>query len=268
MNEGALFATEAGQPVIDLRNVWASYERDSVLEDINFEVFPRDYIGLIGPNGGGKTTLIKVILGLLKPTSGQVRVLGLPPSQGRQYIGYVPQIQMEDRDFPISVQSVVAMGRLKPGFWGNLKLTPYDKQVIETSIRQTGVLDLANRSVNELSGGQRQRVFIARALATEPQILLLDEPTASVDSQTSQKLYELLAELNQRITIVLISHDLTAISTYVKTIGFINRRLMYQREKLISADMLAAGYECPVDMIAHGLPHRVLPPQNEEGGRD
>ena len=257
-----------GQAVIELENVWAGYESDRVLEAVNFRLEAGDYVGLIGPNGGGKTTLIKVILGLIKPERGTVSVMGVSPEKGRQFIGYVPQIQQDDKAFPIKVWDVVSMGRLKPNLLNNLFLTDTDKTAIERSLRQMDILDLEKRPINELSGGQRQRVTIARALAAEPKILLLDEPTSSVDSRSSSQLYDLLAELNQKITILLISHDLTAISTYVKTIGCVNRRLVYSGTKEITSEMLSSAYECPVDLVAHGVPHRVLPPHHEEDEHD
>lgn len=257
-----------GQAVIELEDVWAGYESDRVLEAVNFRMEAGDYVGLIGPNGGGKTTLVKVILGLIKPERGSVRVMGVSPEKGRQFIGYVPQIQQDDKAFPIKVWDVVSMGRLKPDLLHNLSLKDADKKIVERSLRQMDILDLAKRSINELSGGQRQRVTIARALATEPKILLLDEPTSSVDSRSSSQLYDLLADLNQSISILLISHDLTAISTYVKTIGCVNRRLVYNGQKEITAEMLSSAYECPVDLVAHGLPHRVLPHHPEEDDHD
>ena len=188
--------------LIDLENVWAGYEADTVLEDVNFRLFENDYVGLIGPNGGGKTTLIKVILGLVKPTRGRVTVMGRTPEIGRHAIGYVPQIQLEDRTFPISVWDVVSMGRLKPGFL-NLRMDAADKQAIEIALKQTGMLEFARRSMNELSGGQRQRVYISRALVTAPKILLLDEPTASIDDVSEKQLIDhLKLWLGQRTMIV------------------------------------------------------------------
>lgn len=249
----------SAQAVISISDLWAGYEADTVLEDVNFDMYQDDYVGLIGPNGGGKTTLIRVILGLLQPDRGKITVMGASPKEGRRHIGYVPQFQVEDKHFPISVWDVVAMGRLKPGLFSNTFLSPHDKVAIENALEQTNMLDLRKRTMYELSGGQRQRVYISRALATEPKILLLDEPTSSVDSQSSTQLYELLAELNEHIAILLISHDLTAISTYVKTIGCVNRQLFYHHSKEITEDMLHSAYECPIDLIAHGLPHRVLP---------
>lgn len=251
--------------LIDLQDVWAGYEADTVLEQVTFKLYEGDFVGLIGPNGGGKTTLIKVILGLVEPSRGQVKVMGLPAKEGRRFIGYVPQIQLDDKAFPISVWDVVSMGRLKSGF-GNLKLSKTDKQAIAIALEQTGMEDFANRSINELSGGQRQRVYISRALATEPKILLLDEPTASVDPHATTQIYDLFSKLNQDISILLISHDMTAISTYVKTIGCINHRLVYHNEKALTPEMLAIGYECPIDLIAHGIPHRVLAEHDQEGG--
>ncbi|MGB4594735.1 MAG: ABC transporter ATP-binding protein [Anaerolineaceae bacterium] len=257
------FTEQNQSPLIDLEGVWAGYEADTVLEDVSFKLFENDYVGLIGPNGGGKTTLIKVILGLVKPSRGRVTVMGESPEIGRQAIGYVPQIQLEDRSFPISVWDVVSMGRLKPGFV-NLRMSSADRQAIEIALNQTGMAEFSKRSMNELSGGQRQRVYISRALATAPKILLLDEPTASVDPQATTQIYDLLSKLNQHLSILLISHDMTAISTYVKTIGCINRRLMYHHEKILTEEMIQAGYECPVELIAHGIPHLHLSDHHDE----
>lgn len=249
------------QEAISLHNLYAGYNQQVVLEDLNLVVKELDFVGIIGPNGGGKTTLIKVLLGLIPPLQGEVKILGLPLIQGRRYIGYVPQSMEFDREFPIRVDQVVRMGRL-----GKRRLCrPYnakDEQIVTQSLEQVGMSDLASRSIGELSGGQRQRVYIARALASEPRILLLDEPTASVDPQMKTSIYELLKQLNDYMTIVMISHDIGAISAYVKTIGCLNRHLHYHGDKLITAEMLAETYQCPVDLIAHGVPHRVFPEHN------
>lgn len=247
------------RPILSIKNLWAGYESDMILEDVSFEMFPRDYVGLIGPNGGGKTTLIRVILGLLKPDQGSVSVMGEEPKKGRRQIGYVSQFQVEDKHFPVNVWDVVSMGRLQKNPLKNLRLKGEDKDAIEEALSETGMLEYRKQNMNELSGGQRQRVFISRALVTEPRLLLLDEPTSSVDSHSSNQLYDLLAKLNDHLAILLISHDLTAISTYVKTVGCVNRRLVYQGTKEITDEMLETAYECPVDLLAHGMPHRVLP---------
>jgi zinc transport system ATP-binding protein len=251
-------ATDTQREVISVQHLWATYDSEPVLEDINLSVEKLDFIGLIGPNGGGKTTLLKVLLGLLPPTRGQVCVMGKPVKEARRYIGYVPQSVQFDRDFPISVWDVVRMGRL-----GHRRLlqryTAEDDQVVAEALRSADMLDLRDRPIGALSGGQRQRVYIARALATEPRILLLDEPMAGVDPQVSASIYELLRQLNEHITILLVSHDMSAISSHVKTVGCLNRRLFYHGGKQITPDMLEAAYRCPIDLIAHGVPHRVFP---------
>ncbi len=251
------------QAVITIQHLWAGYEHESVLEDINLTVYARDFIGLIGPNGGGKTTLLKVLLGLLPSTRGEVRILGRPVKESRQRIGYVPQTVAFDHDFPISVWEVARMGRL-----GQRRLlqryTDEDDGVVAEALHQVDMYDLRARSIGELSGGQRQRVYIARALATRPEILLLDEPTSSVDPNVSVSIYELLRVLNETMTIVLISHDMGAISSYVKSVGCLNRRLFYHDEPQLSPDMLELAYQCPVDLIAHGVPHRVLADHTHE----
>jgi len=248
----------AGREVISVQHLWAGYDDEPVLEDVNLSVKEMDFIGLIGPNGGGKTTLLKVLLGLLPPMRGDVRVVGQGVKEGRRYVGYVPQSVELDRDFPISVWDVTRMGRLSHRRLLQ-RYTAEDEEIVARALRSVDMLDLRDHSIGALSDGQRQRVYIARALATEPQILLLDEPMASVDPQVSSGVYDLLNELNEHITILMVSHDMTAISSHVKTVGCINRRLFYHGEKQITPDMLEAAYQCPIDLIAHGVSHRVFP---------
>ncbi len=247
--------------VISLNNVWAGYQQKPVLEDINLTVKELDFLGLIGPNGGGKTTLLKVLLGLIKPFQGEVKILGNSVEKGRQKIGYVPQMLDFDRNFPLSVKEIVAMGRLNKSRIFH-RYNQKDWQIVNECLEQVGISHLTDRPIGKLSGGERQRVYIARALATKPHILLLDEPTANVDSKIQTNIYELLKELNQIMTIVMISHDLGAISTYVKTIGCLNRRLFHHGDKLITHEIIEQTYQCPIDLIAHGIPHRVLPEHN------
>ena len=181
--------------VITVRHLSAGYDREQVLEDINLTVYEGDFVGLIGPNGGGKTTLLKVLLGLLPPTRGEVRILGQSVREGRRMIGYVPQLVEFDREFPISVWDVARMGRL-----GSRRLlrryTAEDDAVVADALRQVELYDLRDRPIGELSGGQRQRAYIARALVAQPRILLLDEPTSSVDPQVSTGIYEVLRRIN------------------------------------------------------------------------
>jgi zinc transport system ATP-binding protein len=249
---------DARQEVISVRDLWAGYDHEAVVQDINLSVRELDFIGLIGPNGGGKTTLIKVLLGLLSPMRGEVRILGRSVNEGRQFIGHVPQTVELDREFPISVWDVVRMGRL--GQRGLLqRYSDADSDVVAEALRNVEMLALRKRPIGDLSGGQRQRVYIARALATQPRILLLDEPTASVDPQVQANIYELLRRLNERITILMVSHDMGVISSYVKTIGCLNRYLFYHGDIHLTPDMLDMAYQCPIDLIAHGIPHRVFP---------
>lgn len=256
-----------GRKVISIRNMWAGYEREQVLVDINLEVYEGDYIGLIGPNGGGKTTLIRVLLGLLTPTRGEVRIMGRPVQEGRREVGYVPQVVEFDREFPVSVWDVARMGRL-----GQRRLlqryNSRDNEIVAGALRQVEMFDLRQRPIGELSTGQRQRVYLARALATQPKILLLDEPTSSVDPQVSKDIYELLKQLNEQVTILLISHDMSAVSSYVKTVGCLNRRLYYHGGQQITAEMLELAYQCPIDLIAHGVPHRVFSEHTHEAPQE
>ena len=253
------------EPVIEIKGVWAGYDGNTILEDINLTVNQSDFIGLIGPNGGGKTTLLKTIIGLIKPYKGEIRVMGKSVEEGRCHIGYVPQYVDFDRQFPIRVWEVAQMGLL--GCRRPLQpITKADRETIQYVLEQVEMADLRQRAIGDLSVGQRQRVYIARALATNPQILLLDEPTASIDPQVAGAIYDLLGRLNKTVSILMISHDMNAVSSYVKTIGCLNRQLHYHGDKEVTEDMLEAIYGCPVDLIAHGLPHRVLPSHSHEGG--
>jgi zinc transport system ATP-binding protein len=250
-------AVAEAEEVISVQHLWAGYGHEAVLEDINLSVRELDFVGLMGPNGGGKTTLLKVLLGLLPPTRGQVRVMGKTVREGRRYVGYVPQSVEFDRDFPISVWDVARMGRL--GRRGLLRrYTAEDDHMVSEALRSVDMLELRHRPIGALSGGQRQRVYIARALATEPKILLLDEPMASVDPQVKTSIYELLGRLNEDATILIVSHDVGTVSSHVKTVGCINRFLFYHGGEELTPDMVEAAYQCPVDLIAHGVPHRVF----------
>lgn len=254
--QGSHLPLESPSEIIKIKNLWVRYEQELVLEGINLSVQEGDYIGIIGPNGGGKTTLFKVILGLLSPEKGEVKILGQPAKKGRQYIGYVPQIMQFDPAFPITVADVVRMGRL-----GKRRLLQHygkrDEQVVERVLEQVGLLKWRDRALSELSGGQKQRVYIARALATEPKILLLDEPTANLDQTVSTTLYELLHQLNEFVTILMISHDISAVSAYVKTVGCLNRTLHYHGSHQITSEMLEQAYGDRVQQLVH-VPKRFL----------
>jgi len=244
--------------IIRIENLWVQYDGTTVLEDINLIVLEHDFLGVIGPNGGGKSTLLKVILGLVKPTRGSVLVLGKPPEQSRHLIGYVPQHYLFDRNFPASVLDVVLMGRYgKTGLFRGYHRE--DRIAAENALKRVGMLDYREHQIGKLSGGQQQRVFIARALVAEPKLLLLDEPTTSVDPDTQTEFYELLENLRQVMTILMVSHDTNAVSVYVDKIACLNRQLCYHGSKEITPEVLRTTYKCPVQIIAHGeVPHRVL----------
>jgi zinc transport system ATP-binding protein len=247
----------ASKELVKLEDVWVYYEDVPVLEGVNLFIDEDDFLGIIGPNGGGKTTLLKVILGLVKPSCGEVTVLGGAPERNRKFMGYVAQHTMFDRDFPVNVWDVVLMGRC--GKVGLLKrFNDEDKKIALKALETVEMLDYKDRQIGRLSGGEQQRVFIARALVAEPRMLLLDEPTAGIDMPMQTEFYELLAKLKQRIAIVLVSHDISAVSVYVDKIACLNRQLYYHGSKEVGPEVLEATYKCPVQMIAHGVPHRVL----------
>ena len=243
--------------VIELKDIWVHYEGMPILEGVDLVVEPHDFLGIIGPNGGGKSTLLKVILGLIKPSRGVVTVLGDTPEKARKYIGYLPQYSLFDMEFPMSVWEVVLTGRL--GHTGLLKrYNDDDKKAAYDALEEVDMLEYKDRQIGKLSGGQRQRVFIARALAGEPKLLLLDEPTTSIDSIMQEEFYELLNKLKAKMAIVMVSHDISAVSVYVDKIACLNHKLFYHHSKELTSEDLEAAYQCPVDMIAHGVPHRVL----------
>ncbi len=244
------------EEVIRIKNLYVSLAGTPVLEDINLTVYQGDFLGIIGPNGGGKSTLLRSILGLVKPDKGEISIAGGSVEKNHTLIGYVPQYAVFDRSFPVKVRDVVLMGRLakrRGRFYSR-----QDYEQMERCLELVEMQELRNRPIGDLSGGERQRVLVARALVADPIILLLDEPTASVDSHFQATFYELLERLSKTMTIILVSHDITAISTYVSTIACLNRTLHYQHNKELTTEMIEHGYNCPVELIAHGIPHRVL----------
>ena len=242
--------------LINLEHVTAGYNREHpTIKDVSLSVKENDFLAVIGPNGGGKTTLIKVILGLLAPFSGKVELFGEEPARSRKNAGYVPQI-IPSTSFPISVLDVVLMGRLgASSLFGNYKEN--DREAAMDKLEKLGVSQLAGKRMDQLSGGQKQRVLIARALAGEPRLLLLDEPVASVDSETQHSFYNLLSLLNDKLAVVLVTHDVGAVSSHVKGIACMNTHLVSHGETISQQDVEKA-YGCPFELIAHGVPHRVI----------
>lgn len=254
------------QNVIEVTNLNFSYDGEPVLRDVNFALRRGDFAAVIGPNGGGKTTLMRLILGLLKPDSGKITLFGQSIDQGIMNVGYVPQIININRDFPINVQDVVLMGKVSRSW--RRSYSKEDKARARECLEIMGVEEFAAQRIGHLSGGQRQRVFIARALMDKPELLILDEPTASIDHAGQEALYCLLDRLNAKITILVVSHDLLAISPHIKSIACVNRCLHYHYGNELTPDLLAVMYpgqtaaHCPVEVLAHGLPHRVLADHN------
>lgn len=241
--------------IVTVKNVSAHIDHTPILEDVTLSVQKNDFLSVIGPNGGGKTTLLKVILGLVKPTKGEVTVFGNPPEVGRTSIGYLPQEVVFDINFPITVFDVVIMGRYKKVL---KKYTDTDITIVFDALKTVKMSDFANRQIGHLSGGELQRVFLARALAREPQLLLLDEPTGSIDPEMRKSFYELLVTLKEKMAIVLVTHDVSVVSVYVDKIACLNRKLFYHGSAEEGLKSLEDMYTCPVEVLDHGIPHRVL----------
>ncbi|MBU1177978.1 ABC transporter ATP-binding protein [Patescibacteria group bacterium] len=244
--------------IVEINNLDFSYVKGTkVLENINLVVKPGDFLGIIGANGGGKTTLLKIILGLLSPDKGSTKVFDQSPKKARRQVGYVPQYAKIDLDYPINVQEVVLMGLL-----GNKKtwqrFIGSDKKKATAVLEKVGLVDLAKKRIGELSGGQRQRVLIARALVRDPKLLILDEPTSSVDTKAETDFFELLKKLNQEIAIIVVSHDIGMISPYINKIACLNKTLFLHDGGEINETMIKSGYKCDIELLGHGIPHRVL----------
>jgi zinc transport system ATP-binding protein len=241
------------EPVIEIRNLSFSYPQTPVLENVDLSIASGDFVCMVGPNGGGKTTLLRLILGLLAPPRGTVRVFGRPPSEVRRRIGYMPQRAELDPQFPVRALDVVLMGRL-----GNGLLGPFgraDKAKAMAALGEVRLTEYARRPLAALSGGQRQRVLIARALACDPELLLMDEPTANLDPLVQDEIDELLHELNRRLTIVLVSHDVGFVTRHAKSVVCVNREVLVHAASEITGESIQALYGHAVHMVQHGHGH-------------
>ena len=248
-------------PIVEISHLCYSNDGIDILHDINLTVNKGDFISIIGPNGGGKTTLLKLILGLLKPTRGTIEIKKNKwVNSGDSAIGYVPQHVNHNLSFPATALDVVLMGNHKPGRRFRFGNTAAEREGARATLGKLGIRDIADRKIIALSGGQRQRVLIARALVSQPKLLVLDEPTASIDTKGQTEFYELLVELNKELTILMVSHDLLVVSKYAKSIACLNRRMHYHQSFGSSGEVLDAFYSCsveemcPVGVISQGKP--------------
>lgn len=244
--------------IVELEEVSARYNHHIILENIDFVVKKNDFIGVIGPNGGGKTTLLKLIIGLLKPIKGTVHYYKNNKKVKNIPIGYLPQLNPFDKVFPISVTELVLSGLMnKKGLLK--KYTSVEKELAYELMQKMNIYHLRDKAGGELSGGQLQRVLLVRAIISFPPLLILDEPNTYVDNAFEKDMYEKLIELNKKMAIIIVSHDVGIISSYIKTIACVNKTLHHHQSNKISKEILAT-YGCPIDMITHGdVPHRVLP---------
>jgi zinc transport system ATP-binding protein len=238
------------EAVVSFRDVDFSYNSVPVLEDVSFTIYDKSFISIVGPNAGGKTTLLKLMLGLLGPSRGTIEIFMLPPDRARALIGYMPQHVQFDPHFPVTVLDVVLMGRLGNG----TRFGPYrkrDRAICLEALKKLEMYDAWKHPFGALSGGQRQRALIARALATEPKLLLLDEPTSNVDMAVETELFELLNALSKTITVIVVSHDLGFVSQYVQRVVCVNRRVAVHPTAAITGEMISDLYGAAVRMVQH-----------------
>lgn len=239
----------AALPAIRCEQVSFAYGEIPILSNVSFTIQPLDAVALVGPNGGGKSTLLKLLLGLLTPQSGTIQVLGVTPHQARPRIGYMPQHLQYDPSFPVSVMDVVLMGRV--GSCGLGRYSADDRRICRQSLAELAVDNLATRPFNSLSGGQRQRILIARALACEPEILLLDEPTANVDPGVEVQFFEILKALANRVTVLTVSHDLGFVSQLVSRVFCVNRQVKIHPTSELTGEIIREMYGGDVHMVRH-----------------
>jgi zinc transport system ATP-binding protein len=228
---------------IEVRNLTFSYGKTTVLEDINLDVYEGDFLVIIGPNGGGKTTFIKLLLSLKEIQKGEIKIFGKSPKEAKDKIGYLPQYINFNTDMPISIEEIVLQGRLKKD---RLFYTKEDKSIARREMERMGIYYLKKRKIKELSGGQRQRVLLARALAKEPEILILDEPTASIDPEGQKEIYALLRSLPQ--TKIVVSHDINILFEGADRVAHIQKRI-HLHEGLSESIKKDEGHFCEMELL-------------------
>ena len=262
-------------PLIEIKNLSAGYDNRTVLRNVNLTVYDRDFLGIIGPNGGGKTTLIKCILGLLKPTAGEIlysdkRFVASDKQRGTAQrpalttnrsvlkMGYLPQYNSIDRKFPITVEEVILSGLSSQKSLIS-RFTATHREKARQVIARMGLEGLEKRAIGALSGGQLQRALLGRAIISDPALVVLDEPSTYIDKRFEARLYELLAEINHDCAIILVSHDIGTVLQQVKSIACVTETLDYHPDTGVSEEWLERNFNCPIELLGHGaLPHRIL----------
>ena len=237
------------QPDIEINNLAFSYDTVPVLEDVNLKVKHGEFATIVGPNGGGKTTLLMLLLGILKPVQGKIAVLGSTPEKARLRVGYMPQHADLDPQFPVTVMDVVLLGRLGRRFGG--RYSKEDRQLALKALAEVQLESMVRTAFSTLSGGQKQRALIARALCCNPEMLLLDEPTANIDPEVEENLLTILQELNQRMTILLVSHDMGFVSRVVKSVICVNRRVLIHPTSRVDGTLIKDVYGDDYCMVRH-----------------
>ncbi len=235
--------------VISIDGASYAYGDGWVLENVNLKIFDGEFTSIVGPNGGGKTTLLRLMLGLLKPQRGSVRVMGGKPEDARDKLGYMPQHLNFDPLFPVSVMDIVLMGRLQG--MGKIRYSDADRETAQRCLRELDAEHLAKRQFADLSGGQRQRVLLARTLTCQPKILLLDEPTANVDLEVERSLYNVLLKLNERMTILVVSHDLSFVSKSIESVICVNRNVVRHQTSEITPESIRKLYRTDMRVVLH-----------------
>ena len=245
-------------PIIQIKGLNASYDRKTVLSQVDLTVYERDFLGIIGPNGGGKTTLIKCMLGLHQFDKGTISFYKNGKKVPDIKMGYLPQYNSIDKKFPLSVYEVVLSGLSKQKSIFQKYSQLHHEQVRQT-ISRMGLEGLEDRAIGQLSGGQLQRVLLGRALVSDPEVVILDEPNTYIDKRFETKLYSLLEEINKERAIILVSHDIGTVLKNVKTIACVNDTVHYHPHTEVPTEWLEEHFGCPIEMLGHGsFPHRVL----------